>query len=145
MIDKELIKNKLADLSGYYKELTNLTKNDTPGILGDSLKLHSLERLFQLIVDIAIDINTHIISEMNLEVPGDYQSSFITLGENKILPMDFSLRIAPSVGMRNLIVHRYGKADLKKVVEDIRNEIGDYETYMKYIGEFISKSKNTDA
>ena len=42
----------------------------------DSLEMYAVERLFQLIVDSAIDINTHIISRSNLETPDDYKGTF---------------------------------------------------------------------
>ena len=137
MIDKELIKNKLADLEGYYKELGSLLAQNTDDILEDSLKLHTVERLFQLIVDISIDMNTHIISESDLKVPDDYQSTFITLAENKIFPMAFALKIAPSVGLRNLVVHKYGRVDLRRMIDDIRANIGDYLEYMRFVYETV--------
>lgn len=71
-------------------------------------------------------------------MPDDYFSTFVVLGENGILPMDFALKIAPSVGLRNLVVHKYGKVDIKKMIEDIKNELGDYAAYAKYINDFIA-------
>lgn len=137
MIDKILVKNKLADIEGYFKELDPLLEESSLNILADNLKIRTVERLFQLIVDTSIDINTHLISESDLQVPDDYQSTFLTLGQNKILPMDLSLRIAPSVGLRNLVVHKYGKVDVKKMIEDIKTEIGDYLEYMKAVNRFL--------
>lgn len=137
MIDKSLVKNKLADIEGYFKELEPVLANNLSDILADNLKIRTIERLFQLIVDTSIDINTHIISESDLQVPDDYQSTFITLSENKVLSVELALRIAPSVGLRNLVVHKYGKVDLKKMIEDIKNEIGDYLDYMKSVNQFI--------
>lgn len=139
MIDKQLIKNKLNDLRKYYEKLKSVLKEDARMIIEDDLKLYTTERLFQLIVDTAVDINTHIISESNAQVPEDYQSTFITLGENKILPMDFALKIAPSVGLRNLIIHKYGKVDLKRMIDDIKNEINDYLEYIKFVNNFLKK------
>ncbi|HCQ92039.1 MAG TPA: hypothetical protein DIU16_01565, partial [Candidatus Vogelbacteria bacterium] len=52
---------------------------------------------------------------------------------NKILPMEFALEIAPSVGLRNLIVHKYGNVDMKRMVDDIKNNIGDYLQYLKLV------------
>lgn len=140
MIDKGLVKNKMADIQGYYKELEALLGEETSEIINDNLKLHSTERLFQLIVDAAVDINTHIIVESDLPVPNDYQSTFITLAENKVFPMEFALKIAPSVGLRNLIVHKYGKVDLIKMVDDIKKDISDYLKYLKLINEFLEKN-----
>ena len=139
MIDKKLIKNKLADIEGYYKELKSVLENSVPEIIRDHLKLRSAERLFQLIVDTSIDINTHIIAESDIIIPDDYQSTFIVLAENNILPMEFALKIAPSVGLRNKVVHKYGKVDSKRMIGDVKNEIGDYLKYMKLINEYLKK------
>ena len=137
MIDKELIKNKMADVQGYFKELQPILKEESRDIIENNLKLHTVERLFQLIVDTAIDINTHIIAESGFNIPDDYQSTFIVLGENKVLPMDFAGKIAPSVGLRNLIIHRYGRVDFKRMIDDIKNEISDYLEYLKFINNFL--------
>lgn len=140
MINIELIKNKMADIQGYYNELEAILKLGTKEVIEDNLKLHTVERLFQLIVDIAVDINTHIISESEFKIPDDYQSTFIILAENKILPMDFALKIVPSVGLRNLVIHKYGKVNIKRMVEDIKNEIGQYLDYLKHIQHFLEKN-----
>ena len=133
MLDKNLIKNKMSDIQGYFGELKPIVDLDIKDILQDNMKVHTTERLFQLIVDTSIDINTHIISESNFQTPEDYQSTFITLAENKILSMDLAIKIAPSVGLRNLVVHKYGKVDMKKMMESIKNEMGDYVAYLKEI------------
>ena len=137
MIDTTLIANKLSDLQGYYSELELILVEEARTIIDDNLKLHSVERLFQLIVDTAVDINTHLIVESGFPFANDYQSTFMTLGEHKILPMDFALQIAPSVGLRNLIVHKYGKVDIKRMVDDIKNEIGQYRIFMGFVDAFL--------
>lgn len=139
MINTELVKNKLSDIQGYLQELAPLLKEESREIIENNLKLHTVERLFQLIVDTTIDINTHIISQLSLPVPDDYQSTFITLAQNKIIKMDFALKIGPSVGLRNLVVHKYGKVDIKRMVEDIKNNIGDFVEYVKQIDIYLQK------
>jgi len=131
----------MSDIQGYFKELEPILREETDNIIKDTLKIRTVERLFQLIVDTSIDINTHIIIEMDFSVPNDYQSTFITLGENKILPMDFALKIAPSVGLRNLIVHKYDKVNIKRMIDDIKNEISDYLEYLKFINRFLIEIK----
>ena len=137
MINKKLVEDKLVDLKTYFEKLSVLLSEDTRSIVNDDLKLATVERRFQLIVATAIDINTHLIKELGLVTPNDYQSTFVTLGENKILPADFALKIAPSVGLRNLIVHKYGQVDLKKMIDDVRSEINQYLDYFKYISKYI--------
>lgn len=139
MIDIELIKSKLSDLQGYFMELEPILNEEARTIIENSLKLHTVERLFQLIVDTAVDINTHLISASDFKIPDDYQSTFLILAENRILPMDLAVKIAPSVGLRNLVVHKYGRVDVKKMVDDIKDEIGQYRDYMQHIHQFREK------
>ena len=76
--------------------------------------------------------------ESNFTVPDDYQSTFLVLAENKILPAAFANQIAPSVGLRNLIIHKYGRVDIQRMVNDIKNEVDQYFEYLKYINKFVS-------
>jgi len=137
MIDKNLAQNKMSEIQGYYRELEPLLQNEAREIIEDAVKLRAIERLFQLVVDASIDLNTYIISESGFQVPDDYQSTFTTLSENKILSMDFAQKIAPSVGLRNLIVHKYGRVDIKRMVDDIKSEIDQYLEYLRQVAEFL--------
>ena len=139
MINKDLVINKMADTQKYLEELMPILRHDSREIIDDNLKLRSVERLFQLIVDTTIDINMYIITESDISVPDDYQSTFMVMGEHNILPMDFAQAIAPSVGLRNLIVHKYGKVDIKRMIDDVKNNIGQYKDYLKHISEFTKK------
>ena len=94
-------------------------------ILSDYTKLRTLERNFQLIVDEIIDINLYLIKEKDLKPPQDFQSSFEVLSQAKILPHDFAVKIAPAVGLRNKIVHRYEDIDRKFFIEQIKKDHKD--------------------
>lgn len=140
MIDKLLIKSKLSEMQGYYEELCPILDMETKDIVRDAVRLHALERLFQLIVDTALDINSHIIARSDIPSPEDFQSTFITLGVNSMLQREFAEKIAPSVGLRNKIIHKYGEVDIKQLVDAVKNEIGDYLEYIKQIERFINDS-----
>jgi len=129
----------MNDLASYYEELEPFLCEESRVIIEEKSKLRNVERLFQLVVDAAIDINTHIIAESNFHVPDDYQSTFIILGEHKMIPVEFALKIAPSVGLRNMIVHKYGRVDIKKMVDDVKANMGQYEEYLAYINDFLKK------
>lgn len=127
-------------MNGYVKELDSfLEQNTDEQILSDSSKLHIAERLVQLIVDNMIDINQHFIRELDLEIPDDLQSSFLILGENRVLPKDFAFKIAPVTGVRNILVHQYEKLDKEMFVRHIRKNFPDFEKYANYIIEYLKK------
>lgn len=139
MIDKTLITTKLNDVKTYLKEVEPILTLPSHGIVKDYLKLRTLERDFQLIVDTMIEINTHIISRLQLTVGDDYQSTFEILGENKVIPMEFALRIAPVVGLRNKVVHKYGRVDKKQMIEELKAGSKDFRAFIKIVQKFLNK------
>ncbi len=127
------VSKKISDLSGYINELKELLTLTDEEMMSDSGKLHIAERLLQLIVDTMLDINQHYIREKNLPPVEDYQSTFRTLGEHTILPKEFAEKLAPIVGLRNIIVHRYEHLDKKAFIELLRNNFEDFVKYQKLI------------
>ena len=133
MINKDTIKIKLNILRenlSKVKELLNLQDKE---LRANDISRSAMERYFQLMVDAAVGANEHIISEENLEIPDDYFGTFLILGKSGILPFDFSKKIAPSVGLRNQLIHQYEKISVDKMIENIRNNVHQYDEYIAYI------------
>lgn len=138
MFDKELVEKKINQIIEYLEELEPIiTKMSDEEIRKDYFKYHTAERLLQLIVDTILDVNIHFIKEKKLIVPDDLQSTFITLADNNLLPNDFAVKIAPVVGLRNRIVHRYDSLDKKTFIEKLKNNFNDFKEYLVRIKELI--------
>lgn len=137
MVDKNLVKEKIRNIQEYLSEIKSILALSVQDIISNIEKLRTLERNFQLIVDEALDINIHFIKEMNLKSPDDFQSTFEILGENKIIPFDFAYKIAPVVGLRNRIVHRYEALDKRLFIETFKKEFPDFEQYIKLIENYL--------
>ena len=137
MIDRRFIETKLSYIQAYYQEMESVLGYSDQEIKGDILKLRALERIVQLIVDEIIDINNHIIRYAQLQVPEDFQSAFLILAENKILPEGYARRMAPLVGLRNRLVHRYEKVDVEILLDTIRKNKYDFKQYVKHILEYL--------
>lgn len=136
MLNKQLVNRKLISISQYLDELRDISK--VPLKVFENEYLHyAAERLIELTVEMAIDINFHIIKETTSIPPKDFKESFLELGKMKILPQNFAKRISASAGLRNLLVHHYVKVDLQKLYKDLKSGINDYEKYCTYIKKFI--------
>ncbi|RMG05059.1 MAG: DUF86 domain-containing protein [Nitrospirae bacterium] len=139
MIDRHFIEQKLSNIQNYYDEIEQLFSYTDEEIKNDFIKLRAVERILQLIVDEIIDINNHIIRYQPLKLPPDFQSTFMILAENRIIPEDFAKKIAPVVGLRNRLVHRYEKIDLDLLLHTIRRNREDFKEYSRYILYFLEK------
>lgn len=142
MLDYALVEKKVHLLDGYVDEMRPFADGfSTDEILGDSFKYHTLERLFQLVVDTMIDINRHIIKENHLGAPDDLESTFKLLGEAHVLEDAFAVKIAPIVGVRNMIVHRYEKLDRNIFVRNVKRNFSDFADYARQISQFLEKER----
>lgn len=140
MIDKDFVKSKIFLIKSYYEELEYILSFSDTEIKKDFVKLRAIERIIQLIVDEVIDINNHFIRYGSFKIPESFQSSFLVLAENNILPESFAKKIAPVVGLRNRLVHRYEKIDLDLLLSLVRKNKEDFIEYVKYIFQFIEKN-----
>ncbi|HHW73878.1 MAG TPA: DUF86 domain-containing protein [Firmicutes bacterium] len=135
---REVLQGKLASLQTYYRELAELQQITFEDYLGNRLYKRTVERLLQLIVEAATDINNLVLKGAGKEAPLDYYSSFIELAAANVFPMKFALKIAPSTGLRNIIVHEYQAIDDRVVYASIRVTLKYYLEYMKYLEEYLS-------
>lgn len=134
------VNQKLQTMRDYTEELEKLLKDvSDEEFFADSGKLHIVERLVQLIVDGMIDINQHLIRELKLKISDDLQGTFMIIGESDILPREFAEKIAPVVGVRNILVHQYEKLDREIFLKNLRRHFSDFVKYQQYIAEYLQK------
>lgn len=134
MFDKILIEKKISLIVGYLQEMDPLVSGfSVEELLKDNLKFHTLERLFQLIVDTITDINIHLIREKHQAIPDDLESTFVALAKLGTFPADFAEHIAPIVGLRNRVVHRYEKLDQKLFLETLVKNFPDFKQYLIFV------------
>lgn len=128
--DTELINEKLLKMTKYIKELQSIQPVNFDEYKKDIIKKYAIERLIQLVIDLALDINNIILSSMNKPPASDYFSSFIDLIDLDILEYDFAYNIAPSTGLRNRLVHDYEDIDDQIVYDSIDKVISFFSKYV---------------
>ena len=63
----------------------------------------------------------------------------MTLGEHCVLPIDFAKHLAPIVGLRNRVVHKYEEIRLKDFLTQLRTERGDVPEYIRHVAAYIDR------
>jgi len=141
MPNKEFIKNKISYIQKEVQVLSKY-KNCSFEEIVSSFDKHTIaERILERIINDAIDINQHLITEQGLkETPFDFKESFLLLAKLKVYPDKFAQEISKSVGLRNILVHQYRKLDEKIFYFSIKVCIRDYIKYCDYILKFLNKN-----
>ncbi|MBM7557639.1 type VII toxin-antitoxin system HepT family RNase toxin [Halanaerobacter jeridensis] len=139
MVNQELIHRKLTKLIQYLDELKAVQDYTLEEYLDNYFIKRTTERLIQLIVEVATDINGHIIVDEGHNPPHNYYQSFIKLGQLNLINEDLAQKLAPSTGLRNRLVHEYEEIDDQIVFESIETTLELYRQYIKEIKDLVEK------
>ena len=132
-IDKEIISRKITLINNDLKSLKTLNKLSLKTYLSKAEYEALAERYLERIIGRMIDINYHILSEKENEIPTNFYNSFIELGKKKYLPINLANIMANSAGLRNRLAHEYDEIDAEKVFEAMESCLRDVPKYLKNI------------
>ncbi len=138
-LDREMLSQKLLDMTKYLDELASLRVPTFAEYKKDHIKRYAVERLIELIVEFATDINRHMVSALGESSPPTYYDTFAEMANLKILPKNLALRLASTTGLRNRLVHRYEEIDHKVVYHSIDPLLENYRKYAVVIYDYLEK------
>ena len=137
MIDRDVINAKFdiiqRDLE-FSQELGRLKQNEFGYKEQQAAKYTLLE-----MAEACIDIASHIIAAKGLRRAEEYSELFQVLREYGILPAETADRLSTMAKMRNVLVHRYADIDNKRLLDVMKNNLGDIEQFMRHIARFLEK------
>jgi len=137
MIDSTVINSRIGKLREYLKILKEISQEDEIEFT-QNYKIYGLaERYLQLAIECVLDVGNHLISRLEFKKPETYQDIFIILGKNSIIPEEFSEKIAKMAGFRNILVHGYLDLDESIVYNHLKEDLKDFEDYIKYIIQYL--------
>ena len=95
---------------------------------------HSLQES----IEACLDIGSHIIAEKGFRRAEDYKDIYNVLEEERIIDPVLSAKLQAMAKFRNLIVHRYGKIDTKRIFIIMSEDINDIKQFASTILKYIS-------
>ncbi len=144
MVDIDLVRRKLARMNMYLEKLKPIAQKKISDYKEDFYLKSSAERLIQLVVECASDINNHVVVETKRRPPEDYGLAFIRASEAGLISRELAERLKGSAAMRNILVHEYMDIDDDKVFKAIPLALKDYKEYMAQVESFIGKLEEAD-
>lgn len=103
----------------------------------DPLIYGNAERYLQLAIQAVLDVSNHIVADMNLNLPSDSKDLFQLLATHKVLPVPLSKKLLLMAGFRNVLVHEYLEIDRRRVYRVLRDELGDFEKFIKAVSKLL--------
>lgn len=141
MLNHAFIQRKIKLIQEDLGRLAPLAKFSFDTLAKDPIKYSAAERLLERIITRAIDINRHCTAELGKgdEATRTYEDTFLRLADLGIYPERFAKEIAPSAGLRNVLVHEYDEVNRRLVFQSIGKALAQYTKYCDYLLKLLKK------
>ena len=138
MVDRYVIHARIAKIREYVallRKIRGLT--DERHFVEDPLIYGNAERYLQLAIQSVLDISNHLVADMKLNLPADNKELFDLLAAHKVLPVALSKKLVSMAGFRNILVHEYLEIDRRRVFHVLRDNLGDFEKFIKAVSKLL--------
>ncbi len=116
------------------KELSQLAIDD---FLSDRHKISSAKYNLIVAIESLIDICTHIISKNRYRSPEDYADTFRVMFEVGAFDASLTEKLGKMARFRNRLIHIYWDIDDQEIHRIIKENLNDFEQFLKAIKTFI--------
>jgi uncharacterized protein YutE (UPF0331/DUF86 family) len=131
-VDKERILVKIDRLDRYLDELRDIMPESYESYQNIEKK-RACERLLQVSIESVLDICAQIVIELRLGLPSEEDDIFEKLKQAKIIFSATKETLKRMKGLRNILVHEYGRIDDRLVYDVLKNKIEDFDAIRKEI------------
>lgn len=136
-LDFEIVLRKLKNIKKYLDQLQTKSQLSQADYEADFEQQLIVERLLHLLIESAIDVNTHIIVSSSQPPPETYRTSFLTMGEMGVISAELAKEVAPSAGLRNHLVHDYDDLDSEIVRQAIAIALNLFPQYLQQVRNYL--------
>jgi uncharacterized protein YutE (UPF0331/DUF86 family) len=91
------------------------------------------------IMEACVDIANYIISVKGFRRAEEYSEMFKVLKEEGVIAKELATKLEDMARFRNLLLHRYGEVDNRRVLEIITHNLKEIEEFEREIEKFIKE------
>lgn len=128
MVDRDRVLARLDELDGYLAELRAIAPSSLAEYLAIE-KRRACERLLQIAVEAVIDVCALLVAGLRLGCPAEEDDLFDKLAHRGVISGSTIDTLRRMCGLRNILVHEYGRVNDALVLETIRTRLGDFDAF----------------
>lgn len=138
-MDKEKILTKLAEMEGYVTELNDIRPGNFSEYKGE--KKRACERLLQIAIEAVLDVCNVLVAELKLGIPSSEEDILERLKNKDVISNEMFKKLRGMRAFRNILVHRYGAVDDKKVFSHLKTNLKDFSKFKGETVKFLGTKK----
>jgi len=126
LVDKSLILRKLSELEEYLGQIREFSSIAEEEYSKDWKTQRIVERTLQIMIELAADISSHLISDRKLRLPTSYADTFKVLSEAGLIDPPLYEIMEKMAKFRNIVVHHYDRIDESIVITILQKHLEDF-------------------
>jgi uncharacterized protein YutE (UPF0331/DUF86 family) len=132
-MDRKLIEEKLESLRRTLARVESKCPESDKALAGDADLQDIIVVNLTRVVQICVDVASHVIADSNEQPPETMGAVFDALVSVGVLSPEIAVRMKKAVGFRNIAVHNYRTLDWKIVHAICRSGLGDFAEFAKAV------------
>jgi uncharacterized protein YutE (UPF0331/DUF86 family) len=137
-LDPDAIAGKLRTMRRLLDELEHLGVVSADRFAQEFVTQLVVERIVSQLVDLAAAINAHVAAVESGAAPQDLRRSFAAAADAGLIDLDLAERLAPSAGLRNVLVHAYLELDVARLVAAVPLAVDEYGEYVRQVARWVA-------
>lgn len=117
MVDRAVLAEKIAAIRDAVARIREVLPSSSEELAADRTRREVVVLNLFVALQESLGLATHWLADEGLDVPQAYAEVFRRLGERGALDPSLAARLAAAAGLRNLIAHRYGALDWRRIHE----------------------------
>lgn len=138
MISSEVINAMIDLIDENIRLIEKLRSQSFESFSNNFRDIQAAKHSLQEAIEACLDIGSHIIAEKGFRRPEDYKDIYKVLEEEGVIDSVLSAKLQEMAQFRNLLVHRYGKIDTKRIFIIMSEDINDVKDFVKIILKYIN-------
>jgi uncharacterized protein YutE (UPF0331/DUF86 family) len=137
-LDPATVASKLRAMRRLLDELDRLGPVDAGRFAREYGTQLIVERVVSQLVDLAAGINAHVLAAETGAVPADVRRSFAAAAAAGLIREDLAAELAPSAGLRDVLVHAYLDLDVARLVAAVPLATEQYGEYVRQVARWVT-------
>ena len=129
MVDRDLLRRKLADLAEYVNQVSEYRDLTVERYRADWKTQRIVERTLQMAIEACLDVASHVVADRGLRAPSTYSETFEILVQAGLMSPGLGRVMVEMTGFRNVIVHEYARIDADTVIRILREHLEDFHRF----------------
>ena len=141
--DREVIETRIVIIEDNLDKLAQIPQTDFAEFIEDFRKVEAAKHLLQTAIKAMVDICSHLVARLRLQVPGNGTKLVQALADANLLPDEHVPKYTKMIRFRNLVVHLYTEVDDRQIYDIVRHYLDDFRLFITDAWRIIQTGKNS--